>query len=63
MRQTYRSGEKLLIDYTGPKMPIVCASSGEIRPASIFVAVLGASNYTYAEVTWSQIPTDCHQLL
>jgi transposase len=35
-------------------MPVVCASSGEIRTAQIFVAVLGASNYTFAEATWSQ---------
>lgn len=54
MRQTHRAGEKLFIDYAGPTVPIVCASSGEIREASIFVAVLGASNYTYAEATFSQ---------
>lgn len=54
MRQTHCAGEKLFIDYAGPTVPIVCASSGEIRKASIFVAVLGASSYTYAEATWSQ---------
>ncbi len=54
MRQTHRAGEKLFIDYTGPTMPVVCASTGEIRTAQIFVAVLGASNYTFAEATWSQ---------
>lgn len=54
MRQTHRAGEKLFIDYAGPTIPVVCASSGEIRTAQIFVAVLGASNYTYAEATWSQ---------
>jgi transposase len=54
MRQAHRAGEKLFIDYAGPTMPVVCASSGEIRTAQIFVAVLGASNYTYAEATWSQ---------
>ena len=51
LRQSHRAGEKLIIDYA---VPIVCASSGEIRQASILVAVLGASNYTYAEATWSQ---------
>ncbi len=35
-------------------MPVVCAATGEIRTAQIFVAVLGASNYTFAEATWSQ---------
>lgn len=54
MRQSHRAGEKLFIDYAGPTVPIVCASSGEVRQACIFVAVLGASNYTYAEATWSQ---------
>ena len=54
MRQTHRAGEKLFIDYAGPTMPVVCASTGEIRSAQIFVAVLGASNYTFAEATWSQ---------
>jgi transposase len=54
MRQTHRAGEKLFIDYAGPTVPVVCATTGEIRPASIFVAVLGASNYTFAEATRSQ---------
>ncbi len=54
MRQTHRAGEKLFIDYAGPTLPVVCASSGEIRSAQVFVAVLGASNYTFAEATWSQ---------
>ncbi|WP_442497231.1 IS21 family transposase [Methylobacter sp. sgz302048] len=53
MRQTHRAGDKLFIDYAGPTVPIIC-TGGEIRPASIFVAVLGASSYTYAEATWSQ---------
>lgn len=54
MRQTHRAGEKLFIDYAGPTVPVVCGTTGEIRSASIFVAVLGASNYTFAEATWSQ---------
>ena len=54
MRQTHRAGEKLFIDYAGPTVPVVCVSSGEIREASIYVAVLGSSNYTFAEATWSQ---------
>lgn len=54
MRQTHRAGEKLFIDYAGPTLPVVCAATGEIRTAQLFVAVLGASNYTYAEATWSQ---------
>jgi len=36
MRQTHRAGEKLFIDYAGPTMPVVCATTGEIRTAQIF---------------------------
>ena len=49
MRQTHRAGEKLFIDYAGPTVAIVNPVTGEVREAQIFVAVLGASNYTYAE--------------
>jgi len=54
MRQTHRAGEKLFIDYAGPTVSFVNAATGEVREAQIFVAVLGASNYTYAEATWTQ---------
>ena len=54
MRQDHRAGEKLFVDYAGQTVPIVDRATGEIREAQIFVAVLGASNYTYAEATWSQ---------
>lgn len=54
MRQNHKAGEKLFVDYCGPKMSIVDPDTGEIRTAEIFVAVMGASNYTYAEATWSQ---------
>lgn len=54
MRQTHQAGEKLFVDYAGPTVPIVNAVTGEVRAAQIFVAVLGASNYTYAEATFTQ---------
>ena len=54
MRQTHRAGEKLFVDYAGHTLPVIDLRTGEIRSAQIFVAVLGASNYTYAEATWSQ---------
>ena len=54
MRQDHRAGEKLFVDYAGQTVPVVDKASGEIREAQIFIAVLGASNYTYAEATWSQ---------
>ena len=58
MRQTHKAGEKCFVDYCGPTVPIVCADTGEIHPAQVFVAVLGASNYTYAEATLSQALPD-----
>lgn len=54
MRQHHKAGEKLFVDYCGPTMDIVNPRTGEIRTAQVFVAVMGASNYTYAEATWSQ---------
>ncbi len=49
MRQTYRAGEKMLIDYPGLTLPLVDPSTGEVTAVYIFVAVLGASNFTYIE--------------
>jgi transposase len=49
MRQDHKAGEKLFVDWAGDTIPIVDAASGEINDASLFLAVLGASNYTFAE--------------
>ena len=55
LRQDHKGGEKLFTDYAGQTVPIVIDSkTKDVREAQIFVAVLGASNYTYAEATWSQ---------
>jgi len=54
MRQVHRAGDKLFIDYSGQTVALIDALSGEIRQAEIFVAVLGASSYVYAEATLSQ---------
>ena len=54
MRQEHRAGEKLFVDYAGHTAEVVDRRTGEIRQAQIFVAVLGASNYTYAEATLTQ---------
>jgi transposase len=51
LRQDYRGGEKLFVDYAGQTIPIIHGQTGQARQASIFVAVLGASNYTYAEAS------------
>jgi len=54
MRQLHIAGEKLFVDYCGQTLPVVDISTGEIRDAQVFVAVLGASNYTFAEATLTQ---------
>lgn len=54
LRQTHTAGDKLFLDYCGPTVEIIDRETGEIRSAQIFVAVLGASNYTYVEATWTQ---------
>ena len=54
MRQTHKAGEKCFVDYCGQTVAIINADTGETCKAEIFVAVLGASNKTYAEATWSQ---------
>ena len=54
LRQPHRGGEKLFVDYAGQNVPVVDSNSGGEIQASIFVAVLGASNYTYAEATAKQ---------
>ena len=58
MRQSHKAGEKLFVDYAGLTVPIAGRTAGEVRAAQIFVAVLGASNYTYAEATWTQGTAD-----
>lgn len=60
MRQEHRAGGKLFVDYAGQTVPVVNRETGELREAQIFVAVLGASNYTFAEATWTQsLPDWC----
>lgn len=54
LRQDYKAGEMLFVDYAGQTVGVVDRATGKTRDAQIFVAVLGASNYTYAEATWSQ---------
>lgn len=58
MRQVHVAGEKLFVDYAGMKPRIVDPTTGEVIEVELFVAVLGASNYTYAEATRSQQVTD-----
>ena len=54
MRQLHVAGERMFVDYAGTTLEIVDGTTGEVRVCQLFVAVLGASNYTYAEVTFTQ---------
>ena len=54
MRQTHVAGERMFVDYAGTTIDVIDAATGEVLRAQLFVAVLGASSYTYAEATWTQ---------
>ncbi|MDN5053340.1 IS21 family transposase, partial [Aliarcobacter butzleri] len=58
MKQVHLAGEKLFVDYSGATIPIVNQRTGEITKAQIFVAVLGASGYTFVHATYSQKQRD-----
>ncbi len=58
LRQEYKAGQKMFVDYAGKTMEVVNPATGEVRDAQIFVSVLGASNYTFAEGTWTQTLPD-----
>lgn len=53
-RQVHVAGEKLFVDYAGDTVGVCDVATGELRPAQIFVAAMGASNYSFAEATWTQ---------
>jgi transposase len=54
----HNAGEKVFLDYAGQTIPIWDVTTGESRQAQIFLGVLGASSYTYAEATWTQSSSD-----
>ena len=54
MRQVHRAGEKTFIDFSGKRPTLADRRTGEARPVELFVAVLGASGFTYAEATATQ---------
>jgi transposase len=58
MRQQHVAGDKAFVDYSGKRVPIADPATGEVHLAEIFVSVLGASNLTYAEATWTQTLPD-----
>jgi transposase len=58
MRQVHRAGEKAFIDYSGKRPRVVDPQTGQEREVELFVMVLGASNYTFAEATRTQRVAD-----
>ena len=54
MRQRHPAGERLFVDYAGLTINVIAPETGEVCAAQLFVATLGASNYTYCEATWTQ---------
>jgi transposase len=54
LRQDHRAGEKTFVDHAGDTIDVIDPATGQRHPAYVFVAVLGASNYTYAEATWTR---------
>jgi transposase len=54
LRHEHRAGEKMFVDYAGDTIAVRNPTTGESRDTQLFVAVLGASNYTFAEATWTQ---------
>src|SRR6202007_1467693 len=51
-------GERLFVDYAGKTLEVINGTTGEVRPAQLFVAVVGASSYTYAEASFTQSLSD-----
>ena len=58
MRQEHVAGDKVFVDYSGKRIDIVDPSTGIVIEAELFVGVLGASSYTYAEATFTQTLPD-----
>ena len=58
MRQTYVGGDKLFVDWAGDTVPVIEATTGVVRQAHLFIAVLGASSYTYAEARFTETLPD-----
>jgi transposase len=54
MRQVHLAGDKMFVDFAGRTQDVISPVTGEVRAAQVFVAVLGASSYIYAEAVWSQ---------
>ena len=63
LRHEHRAGEKMFVDWAGDTIPLYDRHHGQVTPAALFVAVLGASTYTFAQAALSQNLAnwiDCH---
>ncbi len=58
MRQVHVAGDKMFVDYAGMKPRLIDPTTGEVVEVELFVAVLGASNYTFAEASRTQSVPD-----
>jgi transposase len=58
MRMEHKAGDKLYVDFAGDKLQIIDKQTGEIQDVEVFVAILGASQLTYAEAVMSQQKED-----
>jgi len=58
MHINHKAGDKMYVDYAGKTLQLVDKESGEVQQVQFFVAILGASQYTYAEATMSQVKED-----
>ena len=54
MRQSHAAGEKVFVDFAGDAIDVVDPTTGEVRPMKLFVAVMGASNYIFAQARLSE---------
>ncbi|PWA03838.1 IS21 family transposase, partial [Flavobacterium psychrotolerans] len=58
MHMNHKAGDKMYVDYAGKTLSIIDNDTGEIKEVQFFVAILGASQYTYAEASMSQQKED-----
>jgi len=58
MHMEHKAGEKMYVDYAGQKLHIIDPESGQEVPVEVFVAILGASQLTYVEASYSQKKED-----
>lgn len=58
MHMNHKAGDKMYVDYAGKTLSIIDKDTGEITEVQFFVAILGASQYTYAEASMSQKKED-----